>query len=150
MLLKTHMAFAVLLIILFFKHVVHPWIFIIMVLIATIIPDLDSNLSSFGRHLIFKPLQLLTKHRGIFHSFSFAILISIVIAVFWPILSLGFFLGYSIHLICDSFTRKGIQPFWPFKIKSSGYITSGGRIEETLFFTLVILNIFLFFAVFVL
>jgi len=150
MLLKTHMAFAVFLIILFFGHVTHPWIFIIMVLIATVLPDLDSNLSSFGRHLIFKPLQLLTKHRGIVHSFSFAILISIIIAIFWPILSLGFFLGYSVHLICDSFTRDGIQPFWPFKIKSSGYITTGGKIEETLFFTLIILDIFLFFGVFVL
>jgi len=150
MLLKTHMAFAVFLTILFFEHVTHPWIFIIMILIATILPDLDSNLSSFGRHLIFKPLQLLTKHRGIVHSFSFAILISIIIAVFWPILSLGFFIGYSVHLICDSFTREGIQPFWPFKIRSSGYITTGGRIEETLFFTLIILDIFLFFGVFVL
>jgi len=150
MLLKTHMAFAVFLIFLFFEHVVHPWIFVIMVLIATILPDLDSNLSSFGRHLIFRPLQLLTKHRGIVHSFSFAILVSIILAVFLPILSLGFFLGYSVHLICDSFTREGIQPFWPLKTRSSGFIASGGRIEESLFFTLVLLDIVLFFGVFVL
>src|SRR4030042_2278338 len=149
MLLKTHIAFAVFLIILFFGHVIHPWIFTAMVLAATILPDLDANLSSFGRHLIFKPLQLLTKHRGIVHSFSFAILISIILAVFWPILSLGFFLGYSVHLICDSFTRQGIQPFWPLKAKSYGFIASGGRIEETLFFTLIILNIFLFFGTFI-
>jgi len=95
-------------------------------------------------------LQLLTKHRGMIHSFSFAILISIILAVFLPILSLGFFLGYSVHLICDSFTRDGIQPFWPLKARSSGFITSGGRIEETLFFSLVLLDIFLFFAVFIL
>lgn len=150
MLTKTHVAFAVFLIILFFEHVAHPWFFIIMVLVATILPDLDSNLSSFGRHLIFRPLQLLTKHRGMIHSFSFAILISIILAVFLPILSLGFFLGYSVHLICDSFTRDGIQPFWPLKAKSSGFITTGGRIEETLFFTLIILDIVLFFGVFVL
>lgn len=150
MLLKTHIVFAIFLIILFFEHVVHPWIFVAMVLIATIFPDLDNEFSSFGRHLIFKPLQLLTKHRGIIHSFSFAILISIILAVFLPVLSLGFFLGYSVHLICDSFTREGIQPFWPLKTRSSGFIASGGRIEETLFFTLVILDIVLFFGVFVL
>ena len=150
MLLKTHMVFAIFVIILFFEHVVHPWIFIIMVLVATIFPDLDSNLSSFGRHLIFRPLQLLTKHRGIVHSFTFAIAISIVLAVFWPILSLGFFLGYSVHLICDSFTREGIQPFWPLKTRSSGFIASGGRIEDTLFFTIILIDIFLFFGVFVL
>lgn len=150
MLLKTHMAFAVFLVILFFEHVIHPWIFILTVLIATILPDLDSNLSSFGRHLIFKPLQLFTKHRGMIHSFSFVILVSVIIAVFWPILSLGFFLGYSVHLICDSFTKEGIQPFWPLKIRSSGFIRSGGRIEETLFFTLILLDVLLFFGIFVL
>jgi inner membrane protein len=150
MLLKTHMTFAVFLIILFFKHVTSPWIFALMVVVATILPDLDSGFSSFGRHLIFRPLQLLTKHRGIVHSFSFAILASIVLAIFWPVLSLGFFVGYSVHLILDSFTKDGIQPFWPFRIRSSGFITSGGRIEDTLFFTLIILDIVLFFGVFVL
>ena len=150
MLLKTHMAFAVFLIILFFKQVASPWIFVGMVLVATILPDLDSGFSSYGRHLIFKPLQLLTKHRGVIHSFTFAIVASVVLAIFWPIASLGFFVGYSVHLIVDSFTRDGIQPFWPFKIRSSGFITTGGRVEETLFFTLVILDIVLFFGVIVL
>lgn len=150
MLLKTHMTFAVFLIILFFEHVKAPWIFTGIVLIATILPDLDSGFSSFGRHLIFRPLQFFTKHRGIIHSFSFAVLASVVLSVFWPVLSLGFFVGYSVHLIADSFTRDGIQPFWPFKIRSSGFITSGGRIEDTLFFTLIIVDVLLFFGIFVL
>lgn len=150
MLLKTHMAFAVFLIILFFGHVVYPWVFVLSVLIATILPDLDSGFSSYGRHFIFKPLQFLTNHRGIIHSFTFAIVVSVVLAVFWPVLSLGFFLGYSVHLLLDSFTRDGIQPFWPLKARSSGFITDGGRIEETLFFTLIILDVFVFFGVFVL
>ena len=55
----------------------------------------------------------------------------------------GFFIGYSIHLILDSFTRDGIQPFWPLKTRSSGFIASGGRIEETLFFSLILLDVFL-------
>ena len=150
MLLKTHMMFAVFLMILFFEHVAHPWIFIGMVLIATIVPDLDSGFSSYGRHFLFRPLQFFTKHRGIIHSFTFNIAISILLAVFWPILSLGFFVGYSVHLIADSFTKKGIQPFWPLQVRSSGFIVSGGRIEESLFFALIILNLVLFFGVFVL
>jgi len=150
MLLKTHVAFAIFAIILFFEHVVHPWIFVIAVLIATILPDLDSGFSSFGRHFIFRPLQFFVKHRGIIHSLTTAILISVLLAVFWPIVSLGFFVGYSVHVILDSFTREGIQPFWPLKSSSYGFIATGGRIEETLFFSLVILDIFLFFGVFVL
>ena len=87
---------------------------------------------------------------GVFHSFSFAILISIVLAIFIPVLSLGFFAGYSIHLISDSFTREGIQPFWPFRVKSSGFIASGGKIEETLFFSLMVIDVILFLGVFIL
>jgi len=149
MLLKTHLAFAVLLIILFLKHINSKFVFVILVLIATVLPDLDSGFSSWGRHLIFKPLQFFTKHRGIIHSFTFAILASVLLAIFWPVAALGFFTGFSVHLICDSFTHDGIQPFWPFRAKSSGFITSGGRVEESLFFALSLVDIFLFFVVFV-
>lgn len=147
MLLKTHLAFAALVIILFVEHVNSPWIFIAMVVVATVIPDLDLSSSSWGRHLIFRPLQFFVKHRGIFHSFTFAVLASVLLAIFWPVASLGFFIGYSVHLITDSFTKEGIQPFWPLKAKSRGFITSGGKIEESLFFSLVVIDIILFFLV---
>ena len=150
MLLKTHLAFAFLLILLFFQHVNNKIVFVAMVLIATVIPDVDSGFSSWGRHLIFRPLQFFTKHRGIVHSFTAAIALSLALAVFWPIASLGFFIGYSVHLVSDSFTRDGIQPFWPFRAKSAGFITSGGKIEESLFFTLIVVDVILFFTLLVL
>lgn len=149
MLLRTHVVFAILFILVFVQHVQSKLIFILMLLVSTIIPDLDSSDSSYGRHMVFRPLQFFTKHRGIIHSFTTAVLLSIVLAVFWPVGSLGFFLGYSIHLICDSFTRDGIQLFWPLKVKSSGPITSGGRIEEVLFVTLIFVDILIFFGFFV-
>lgn len=147
MLLKTHLAFAALMIILFVEHVNSPWIFITMVLVATAIPDLDIGSSSWGRHLIFRPLQFFVKHRGIIHSFTFAVLASVLLAVFWPVASLGFFVGYSVHLISDSFTKDGVQPFWPSKARSKGFIASGGTIEESLFFSLIIIDIILFFLI---
>jgi len=144
------MSFAILIIILFLEHVNNKFIFVGMVLFATILPDLDSSFSSFGRHLIFRPLQFFTKHRGIVHSFTFAVIVSIILAIFWPVASLGFFIGYSVHLFCDSFTHDGVQPFWPLKVKSSGFITSGGRVEESLFFSLIFVDIVMFFVVVVL
>tara|TARA_Y100000034_G_scaffold31700_1_gene38792 strand:- start:2584 stop:3036 length:453 start_codon:yes stop_codon:yes gene_type:complete len=150
MLLKTHLAFAVLMIILFLEHVNHKFTFALLVLIATVLPDLDSGFSSWGRHLIFRPLQFFTKHRGIIHSFTFGVLVSVILAFFWPIASLGFFIGFSVHLICDSFTVDGIKPFWPLKMKSSGFIRSGGRVEESLFFGLIFVDVVLFFIIFVL
>jgi inner membrane protein len=149
MLLKTHLAIAIFFILLFVEHIQNKFIFVSMVLIATALPDLDNASSEMGKYLIFKPFQFFVKHRGFVHSFTTAIVLSIIIAYFWPVASLGFFIGYSVHLISDSFTKQGIQPFWPLKTKSSGFINSGGRIEESLFFSLIFVNIILSFFVFV-
>lgn len=143
MLLKTHLAFGILMIILFVQHVNDKLIFMAMVLVATVLPDLDSGFSSWGRHLIFRPLQFFVKHRGIIHSFTLAVAISIVLSMFWPVVSLGFFVGYSVHLICDSFTKEGIQPFWPLKSKSIGFISTGGRIEDSIFVGLILFDLIL-------
>jgi len=150
MLLRTHFVFSILLLLLFLEHVEYKIIFSIMVLIATITPDLDSKFSSWGRHLIFRPLQFFVKHRGIIHSFTTAFVLSIIIAIFWPTASLGFFLGFSVHLICDSFTKDGVQPFWPLKTECNGPIKTGGKIEEILFVTMIFVDIFIFFVMFVL
>jgi membrane-bound metal-dependent hydrolase YbcI (DUF457 family) len=150
MLIKTHLAFAFIFILLFFQQVNHKFIFITLLLIATILPDIDSGFSSWGRHLIFRPLQFFLKHRGLLHSLTAGIVLSAVLAFFWPVASLGFFVGYSAHLIFDSFTKEGIQPFWPFKSRSKGFIVSGGRIEESIFLGLVFADVILFFIVFVL
>ena len=150
MLLKTHLAFAMLMILLFISHVDNKLIFFFMVIIATAIPDLDTQSSSWGRHLIFRPLQFFIKHRSLLHSFTFAILISVALAYVMPVLSLGFFVGYSVHIICDSFTKEGVQPFWPLKIKSSGPFRTGGRVEESLFLSLILINIFVFVVFFIL
>jgi len=149
MLLKTHLAFSFLAIILFFQHVNNKIIFVSMVIVATIFPDLDSGFSSWGRHWIFKPLQFFVKHRGMIHSFTTAVVLSLILAYFLPTASLGFFIGYSVHLIIDSFTKEGVQPFWPFKSRSKGFIRTGGKVEESLFFSLILVDLIVFFLVFI-
>lgn len=141
MLVKTHLAFALLVIILFFEHVENKIIFVSMVLIATILPDLDSNLSTAGKSIFARPFQFFVSHRGIIHSFTFAAIISVLIAMIFPKASLGFFMGYSVHLVTDSFTKDGIQPFWPAKAKSKGFVRTGGKMEESLFFSLIFVNL---------
>lgn len=145
MLIRTHIMFAILMILVFFNYVNNKLVFFIMVLVATIIPDLDSSRSSYGRHLIFRPLQLVTKHRGIFHSFTTAVILAGLIAIKWPVASFGFFIGFSIHLMLDSFTKDGIVPFWPLNWKTNGPLVSGGKIEEIMFLGLIFVNILLFF-----
>lgn len=144
MLLKTHLAAAVFMILLFINHINHRFIFVGMALFATIFPDADSGFSLFGKSLILKPIQFFIKHRGIIHSFTIAILVSVLLAVFMPIASFGFFIGYSTHLIFDSFTKDGIRPFWPHKSVSKGIILTGGKFEKTLFAFLIFIDIALF------
>lgn len=148
MLLRTHLAFIVLALILFVPHVTNNLLFIFTALIATMLPDIDTGFSTIGKFKGFRFLQFFVRHRGIFHSFSFCILVSLVFAIFWPVVALPFFLGYGLHLFVDSFTQEGIIPFWPYSRKSLWRLRTGGMIETTLFLFLILLDIILFIAVF--
>lgn len=141
MLLKTHIAIAFFFVLLLLPFVNNPAVFAVMVLVATVVPDVDSRFSLVGQKKIARVLQFFTKHRGIIHSFTFLFLITFFLILFFPTLSLGFFLGYAIHLFVDSFTKDGIVPFYPMKKKSKGVITSGGKIESGVFAVFVILNL---------
>jgi len=106
-----------------------------------LLPDIDSAFSSVGRHKVFRPLQWVFSHRGIIHSYTFAMVLAIVLACFYPVLAFPFFLGYSFHLFLDAFTVQGITPFWPLSKKSEGKITTGGRVENAIFFVMLIVDV---------
>ena len=145
MLLRTHLAISLAAVLVFLSFVEHKVTFVIVVLISTLIPDIDTKNSKIGDHLILRPFQIFVKHRSIFHSFSFLLLITLLFVLFLPILALGFFLGYGTHLFADSFTKEGIQVFYPWKKKSSGWITTGGKTEVSVFVFFIILDLFLIF-----
>ena len=138
MLLRTHIAVGLAVAFYFLPHVVNKLYFLPVVLIASALPDIDTGYSSIGRRKIFRPVQLMTRHRGIFHTYTFCILVSLLFALYYPVLALPFFLGYSFHLILDSFTPQGIVPFWPFRIKVEGKIKTGGSIDSTIFYASLI------------
>lgn len=144
MLKKTHLAVGLAVGLYFLPFVTDKVLFIPVILIASLLPDIDSGFSQLGRKKIFKPIQWTVSHRGIIHSYTLCIALSLVLAFFYPVLALPFFLGYSFHLLLDSFTVNGIKPFWPLKFKSSGKIRSGGRVESGIFITFVVLGILFF------
>lgn len=144
MIKRTHLAIGLALALLFLPHVNSKLLFVPIVLITCLLPDIDSSGSYYGHSKIFRPLQFFVRHRGILHSFTFCILISIVFALFIPALSLPFFIGYASHLFADSFTIEGIILFWPFKKTSSGFLRTGGRIEHSIFISLLVVNLILF------
>jgi inner membrane protein len=144
MLIRTHLAIIILAILFFITAVENKIIFVAMALIATFLPDIDSVYSSFGRYRIFRFFQIFVKHRGFFHSFTFLFLITLFFVLFFPVVSLGFFLGYALHLFADSFTIEGIKPFWPFSKKYiQGKIRTGKLFETGLFIGFVIADLLL-------
>lgn len=149
MLRRTHLAIGLCIVLYFLPHVNNKLLFIPVLLISSLLPDLDSSFSFLGKRYFARPIQMLSSHRGMLHSYSFCIAISLLFAIFYPILALPFFLGYSFHLLADSFTIQGIKPFWPLRYNSSGNVRVGGRIEYAIFFVFIILDIFLFLFLFI-
>jgi len=147
--MRSHLALGLAGILFFLPSITYKAAFVIVVLIATLLPDIDSMHSFLGNRWYLRPLQWATKHRGVLHSFSFCLFVSILLCFITPILSLPFFLGYSIHLFADSFTQEGIRPFWPFKDEISGSVTTGGNIEKGLFYGVLLLDLILFVRFFI-
>lgn len=136
--IRTHLAVSILAILLFLPRVSSPFIFVFVALFATFLPDVDIPFSTAGRKKSSRFIQEFTEHRGFFHSITIAVILSFVIGLFFPVASFPFFLGYSLHVFADSFTKKGIKPFWPYKRKVSGGFKTGGYGETLLFIFLAI------------
>lgn len=140
MIKKTHLAVGLAVGLTFLNYVNNEIVFLAVVIIASVLPDIDHGFSTVGRKIIFRPIQAMTNHRGILHTYTFCILITLILAMFWPVLALPFFVGYSFHLFLDSFTVQGIKPFWPFKMISKGVIRSGGRVDNLIFMVFAVID----------
>ena len=144
MLIKTHLAITLFFILLFIPFVKFPFLFLVVALIATYLPDIDSKHSKIGHHFFLRPIQWFARHRGFVHSFTFLILITFGLVLFFPIISLAFFVGYGSHLLADSFTVEGIKPFYPCKRICSGGVRTGGLSETNIFVFFVLIDFVLF------
>jgi membrane-bound metal-dependent hydrolase YbcI (DUF457 family) len=146
MLQRTHLAITVFLILLFWSSVNNSWALVLVSVIATYLPDIDSRYSRLGHRRIARVLQWFTKHRGMIHSFTFLLSVTVILVLFWPVVAFSFFLGYGSHLVADSFTKDGIRPFYPSKKKAKGFVKTGGRIEVGILVGFIIANLGLFFV----
>ncbi|MEX0920342.1 MAG: metal-dependent hydrolase [Candidatus Pacearchaeota archaeon] len=150
MLKKTHFIIGIFIALYFLPYVNYKVVFFPVVLLASLIPDLDSFISSRNKYNTIKTIKSKIS-KDFMHSYTLCVLISILLAFFYPILAFPFFLGYSFHLFLDSLTVEGISPFWPLKARTKGFITFGGKTEKTIdvvfgiFILLLILRYLFFF-----
>jgi len=145
---RTHLVFGILIGLAFLNvfNIPSPWLFIFVVMVGASLPDIDMHKSKVGG--LMKPfsylINLFLGHRGLIHSLIMAF---VMYFLFWALFGLNYaaaiFIGYSSHLFLDSFTPKGIRPFWPLKPKLSGMIKSGGILEIGLFFLFLVAVILL-------
>lgn len=133
MFFKTHLVIAFFFILIFFKYIENPIIFLPVAFFATILPDIDNRFSKIGHQKIFRIFNFFIRHRGIIHSFTFLAIVSVLIFLFFKEASIPFTTAYSLHLILDGFTKKGIKPLYPLKKEVKGKVKTGGIIETCLF-----------------
>lgn len=141
---RTHLIFSFFICLLIINSfdIQNKTVFIIIILIASALPDIDSHKSKIGRNI--KPVSFLInlffRHRGIFHSPFVLILISMLIAIINHEIAIAFFIGYLSHLVLDSLTPSGIMLFYPFsKKRTKGFIRTGSLWENILFILLLAL-----------
>ncbi|MEX0920665.1 MAG: metal-dependent hydrolase [Candidatus Pacearchaeota archaeon] len=129
MLKRTHIIIGVFVAMYFLPYMNNKLVFFPVVIIASLIPDIDSLIAPKKDYKIFKALKS-QSYKDFMHSYTLCIFLSAILAILYPIIALPFFLGYSFHLFFDSITVYGTNPFWPFKIKTKGFIVPGGKTEK--------------------
>lgn len=166
MLYYTHILFS-----LFIALLVYTWlglpISILALLVCTIggvFPDIDERHSKVTKKfwIVGWIVSRLSKHRGLFHSLLFALLVSGALYYFFSILNgifgfhltrgtgsallkeikllaAWFFVGYVSHLLLDSFTPQGVMWLAPLtKKKIRGKVRTGFLGEKVLVVVLII------------
>ncbi len=118
-------------------------ILFLLVLLGSIFPDIDDGKSRMKRAsgIIGSIISFFFKHRGIFHSLTFALLSLGLISFFWKsYYAWAFFIGYLVHLLGDSLTPHGITFFYPFSnFKLKGPIRVGSIGETIILMGLILL-----------
>ena len=124
-------------------HAANNLIFFLILLLGSILPDIDERHSKVNRWsgFIGQITTFFAKHRGFFHSLLFFIILFFLIAHYWNInYAWALMLGYLAHIMGDGITRMGVQIFYPFSdFKFKGPVKVGGMLEILIMIILVVL-----------
>ena len=144
---KTHLAFGFLsgLFLMNYVNIGNKYIFFGLLLIGALLPDIDTPNSKISNKIpvIPKILNLLSRHRGIFHSVFLALGFAAIIWVFSATYGIALFAGYFSHLLIDGFTKSGINLLHPIsQLRIAGPIQTG-KLGELIVFVLIMVGIVL-------
>lgn len=125
---RTHMAFGLLLASLLLRTEMIP--FIPVVLLASMLPDLDLLLSGLP----------FIEHRKTFHNIWFLVFVHALAIRFLPEVSPFISVGIFSHFIMDSLTKRGVMWLYPLsKRKLRGPLRAGGTFDKLLFLVFMLI-----------
>ncbi len=144
MMFITHMSFALFVGLLLtdkFFLPVNKYVFLAIIVFASLLPDIDSAHSLLGRRA--KVVSMAFRHRGVIHSLFVMIIFSIILLIITPNLYYlsAFVIGYFSHLMLDSITPKGIPLFWPSKKRLNGSLKTTGLFDWLLLLIFLALDV---------
>ena len=106
MIFRTHLAFGLLLgLLLVDKFNLDKWLFLLLILLGSALPDIDHPKSKIGKNFGFlsKIINFIFGHRKWIHSIFFLIVLSFLIRSLFNDLWIPFFIGYFSHLFISYF-----------------------------------------------
>ncbi len=144
---RTHFVLSLFLGLLFMELFSYGWVFLLIVVLVGVLPDIDHPKSFIGKRLrgLSDFISFIFGHRGFFHSIFIVLIVVIFLSYFGlSEYSFAFSLGYLSHLVGDMMTRSGVAFLYPFsEFKIKGIVKVDGFLEEVLFFGLIFLDVFL-------
>jgi inner membrane protein len=146
MMFITHMSLALFIGLLLtnkFLLPVNKYVFLAIIVFASLLPDIDSAYSLLGRKT--KVVSMAFRHRGVIHSLFVMIIFSAILLIITHNLYYlsAFVIGYFSHLMLDSITPKGIPLFWPSKKRLRGSLRTTGFFDWLLLLIFLALDILL-------
>jgi len=136
MLFRTHLAFGLLIGLLFIEFLSLNYLWLILVLFFSVVVDIDEYKSKVGKKVKFLSffIKLLFKHRGLVHSLFIPLVLWFGLFLFgYSLVGIVILVGYSCHLFLDMLNVSGIRLFYPLNFKIKGFVKTGSMLENLIF-----------------
>ena len=143
----THLAFGFLVSLLAIKlfNIDNEILFVFIVLLFSIFPDIDERKSKIGKKykLISGIINFLFGHRGFFHSIYVPLILYFIFYNINNEIGIAVLAGYFSHLFMDALTKNGIRPLYPIISKKiNGPIKTNSLFEKILFLIIILLILY--------
>jgi inner membrane protein len=144
----THLAFGLLVALLGLSifDIKYPPLFILVILLFSVFPDIDETKSKIGKKnkLLSGIINFIFGHRGLIHTIYIPLILFIIFYTLSKEIGIAILFGYGSHLIIDSINKAGIIPLYPISSKKiRGFVKTGSFLEKIIFLVIIFVDLYL-------